>query len=234
MTVVVALILAFMSTGLKDIHKKNEAIYNKKAILGAIAESAGLDMSSVSDDDVLDIFSNKIEQVVVDASGKVVSKEEVEKRGYIGGMAENIDMKNEAKKDPKDRLLPFYIYKGDNGKLYIITIRGKGLWDEIWANVAIKDDLNTIAGIAFDHAGETPGLGAEIKDNPSFYNQFKGKKLFTDKGEYVSVAVIKGGAKNPVHEVDAISGATLTSNGVSNMMKKGISMYLPYFKTLKK
>lgn len=234
MTTVVALILALLSTGLKDIHDKNEAIYNKKAILGAIASNTGIDMASISDDEVLEIFSSKIEQKVVDFKGNQVTADLVEARGYIGGMAENVDMAKEVKRPEADRYFPVYIYKGEKEKLYILTVRGKGLWDEIWGNIAIKDDLNTIAGVAFDHKGETPGLGAEIKDNPSFYTQFTGRKLFTADGEYVSVDVVKGGAKDPVHEVDGISGATITADGVADMMYKGLNLYRPYLKSINK
>lgn len=234
MTTLVALILAFLSTGLKDIHQKNEAIYNKKAILGAIAKEAGMDMSTISDDDVLNIFNTSIKQLVVDAKGQEVSMEDVEALGYIGGKAENVDMAKEIKKPESDRVFPVYIYDNNGDKTYILTVRGKGLWDEIWGNVAIEDDLNTIVGVAFDHKGETPGLGAEIKDNPEFYTQFAGKKIFTESGEYVSVDVVKGGAKDIVHEVDGISGATITADGVADMMYSGLNLYRPYLETVKK
>jgi len=89
-----------------------------------------------------------------------------------------------------------------------------------------------VVGASFDHAGETPGLGAEIKDNPSFAKQFGGKKIYRD-GEYVSVGVIKGGAKNIAYEVDGISGATVTANGVGEMLYRGIKYYEPYFGKVK-
>ena len=233
MTTLVALILAFLSTGLKDIHQKNEAIYNKKAILGAIAENAGLDMSTISDEKVLEIFDTGIEQLVVDAKGNQLTAEDVEALGYVGGKAENVDMAKEIKKPEGDRVFPVYIYDNGGDKTYIFTVRGKGLWDEIWGNIAIQNDLNTIVGVAFDHKGETPGLGAEIKDNPEFYTQFSGKKIFNDTGEYVSVDVVKGGAKDPIHEVDGISGATITADGVADMMYSGLNLYRPYLETVK-
>ena len=232
MTSLVALVLALLSTGLKPIHDKNEAIYNKKAILGAIASSQGLDISS--DEKVLEIFNNQVEQYVVNAKGQEVDKATVEAAGYIGGMAENIDMAKEVKKPESDRLFPVYVFNGEKEKVYIVNVRGKGLWDEIWGNIAIKSDLNTIAGVAFDHKAETPGLGAEIKDNPGFFNQFADKKLFNDQGEYVSIDVVKGGAKNLAHEVDGISGATITGDGVADMMYKGLNLYRPYLESIKK
>jgi len=113
-------------------------------------------------------------------------------------------------------------------------VRGKGLWDEIWGSIAIKDDFNTIGGVAFNHTAETPGLGAEIKDNKNWKSKFTGKKLFNSAGEFVSVDVVKGGVKEPDHQVDAISGATVTCVGVAEMLDRGIEVYLPYFESLKK
>jgi Na+-transporting NADH:ubiquinone oxidoreductase subunit C len=234
MTTLVAFVLALLSTGLKDVHKKNEAIYNKKAILGAVAQPAGLDMSVITPEQVLEIFDSKVTQTVIDYSGNPWTKEEVESKGYIGGQAENVDMAKEIKKAVKDRIFPAYTFDNHGKSIHILTVRGKGLWDEIWGNIAISDDLNTVVGVAFDHKGETPGLGAEIKDNAEFYNQFAGKKLFTDAGEYVSIDVVKGGAKNKFHDVDGISGATITADGVADMMYKGLNLYRPYLKTIKK
>jgi Na+-transporting NADH:ubiquinone oxidoreductase subunit C len=91
--------------------------------------------------------------------------------------------------------------------------------------------MNTIVGASFDHAGETPGLGAEIKDNPKFSANFVGKKIFDEEGEYVSITARKGGAKDPMHDVDGITGATVTADGVTKMMKSGVIKYLPYLKT---
>lgn len=223
LTMVVALVLSLLATGLKPIHDRNEAIYNKKAILSAIESNLDAKASDLSDDQVQQIFDEKIEQVVVDMQGNEVN----------GLKAEDVDMAKEKKKPEAERNLPLYIYSGSSGKLYIVAVRGSGLWDEIWGSIAIEDDFNTIAGAAFDHTGETPGLGAEIKDNPKFHAQFVGKELYED-GKYVSVDVKKGGIKKPAHEVDAISGATITSNGVGEMLDRGIQYYEPYFKKLKK
>ena len=149
-----------------------------------------------------------------------------------GVLAEKIDMAKERKKPESERLLPLFIYEQGGEKYYIVSVRGNGLWDEIWGNIALESDLSTITGAAFDHKGETPGLGAEIKDNPNFAKKFKGKKIY-DEGEYVSVTVRKGGAKDPEHDVDGISGATVTADGVTEMLHRGIKYYEPYFKTLK-
>ena len=96
----------------------------------------------------------------------------------------------------------------------------------IWGYVALEADLNTVAGVVLDHKGETPGLGAEIA-TAKHQAMYKGKKIF-DGAEFVSVKLVKGGAKNPVHEVDAITGGTKTSDGVSAMLKDCLKNYLPY------
>jgi len=235
MTTIVAVLLSFMSTGLKPIHDKKEAVYNKKAILSAISGNLGEDLASISAERVDEIFDTQVTQKVLDMDGNPVNEQQMIEMGYKDGKATSIDMGKEMKKPEVDRILPLYKYEGDNGDaFYIVNVRGKGLWDEIWGNVAIKSDLNTIAGVAFDHKAETPGLGAEIKDSDSFQEQFQGRKIYAADGEYKSIYVRKGGARDQVHEVDGISGATITADGVTEMMQRGIAYYEPYFQTIKK
>ncbi len=142
----------------------------------------------------------------------------------------SIDLAAETKKaNPADRLYPLYIAVLDNGDTsYIFPMRGKGLWGPIWGYVALKNDFNTIYGVMFDHKGETPGLGAEINTD-KFQQQFFGKTIFDENGNYTAVKTIKGGAgsSNP-HGVDAISGGTITSNGLSAMLEDGFKAYLPF------
>ncbi len=224
MTVLVALLLSALFYGTKDQAAINEDVFNKRAILGAISDHVEKDVKSMSDAEVLGIFNDQIEQVVLDMDGAVVD----------GIKAEKVDMAKEKKKPEMDRKLPLYVYNKPGGeKFYIVSIRGNGLWDEIWGNIAIANDFSTVAGASFDHKGETPGLGAEIKDNPVFARNFKGTKIYDADGNYTSINVRKGGAKNKTHEVDGISGATVTADGVSEMLYRGIKYYQPYFKKLK-
>lgn len=234
MCTIVAFILAGMYNFLKPIHDSNEAIYNKKAILSAVADHIDGDFTTLNEVQIQDIFTNQIKQVVVDVSGDEVDAAAVESLGYVGGMAENVDMAKEAKKDAEDKVLPVFIFtKADGEKYYILHTRGKGLWDVIWGNIAFEDDLNTIAGVSFDHLAETPGLGAEIKDNVAWARQFIGKKVYDKDGVFKSVYVRKGGAKDEVYEVDGISGATITADGVTEMLKRGLQYYEPFLKTVK-
>jgi len=182
MTVVVALVLAGMNTGLKSIHEQNEAIFNKKAVLAAIQSQLGegVKAADIPDEEVQQIFENNITQLVVDHEGQAITTEAVESRGYKGGMAEHVDMKKEKKRDLDDRYFPVYIYESGS-------------------------------------------------DNPSFPRQFQGKSLYDKDGNFTSVVVKKGGARNPRYEVDGISGATVTCDGVSDMLFDGIKNYMPYF-----
>ncbi len=220
----VALMLALAFSGLKPIHDANEAEFKKRDILSAVKDQLPVDVMNCSAQEVFDIFDTKVEQLVLDANGKVVE----------GKIADDIDMKQEEKKPLEERLYPLYVYQGEKGKYYLAAVRGNGLWDKIWGTIAIKDDFNTITGVSFDHVTETAGLGAEIKDSEAFKKAFQGLKLYNDDNEYVSVAVVKGGIKKPAHQVDAIAGATITSNGVTEMMNRGLAIYLPYFESLKK
>ena len=223
MTTLVAVVLAGMFYATEPIAKTAEAVFNKRAILSAVDTHLPKKQEEMADAEVLDVFQNKFEQRVIDMEGNLVD----------GVKAENVDMAQEEKKPVDDRLLPFYIYTdADGNQYYIMSIRGSGLWDKIWGNIALEGDLTTVAGASFDHKGETPGLGAEIKDNPAFAAQFIGKKIYDEDGDYTSVEVVKGEARNPRNEVDGISGATITCNGVSDMLYKGIKNYEPYLEKL--
>lgn len=221
MTTVVALVLGLLFFGLKPIHEANEAVSAKRAILAAVSNYLPSPVTALSDDDIQALFDSSMEQYAITPTGDIVE----------GEIAENVDLSIEYKRPEMDRIYPLYIYNADDGeKYYILSVRGNGLWDEIWGNVALKGDLATIAGVSFDHKGETPGLGAEIKDNAKFQEQFQDKTIFGYNGTYSSVIVRKGGAQNPEYEVDGISGATVTANGVSEMLNRGIAYYLPYIK----
>jgi len=236
MTVIVAFVLALMVSGLKDVHSENEAVYNKKGILSAVAAQLGKDIPAMSNAEVQEVFNKQIEQKVINTKGEELSPEQVKAAtGGVATTAEQLDLAKEAKKPEAEKLLPVFIFTDDDGKKYtIVYARGKGLWDEIWGYIALDSDMNTVAGQAFDHKGETPGLGAEIKDNKNWYGQFTGKKFYNSNGEYTSIAVVKGGIKDASHQVDAISGATITGKGVDDMLKKGIRYYEPYFMKNKK
>ena len=227
MTTVVALVLGLLFFGLKPIHEKNVAVSNKRAILTAVSQYLPQSVADMSDEDVLSFFDANVDQYIVKSDGVALTEAEPTYR-----LAEEVNLAEERKKPDDQRVYPLFVVNTDSEKFYICSIYGAGLWDAIWGNVALKSDLATIAGVTFDHAGETPGLGAEIKDNPKFSEQFQDKRIFDYNGTYTSVLVRKGGAKDPVYEVDGISGATVTANGVSEMLNRGLAYYEPYLKKL--
>ncbi len=219
MTTVVALLLSLMYSGLKDIHDRNEAIYNKKEIFQAVDPTAN-DMDA---DKIESIFDQSVKQYVLNYDGDVIE----------GERADKLKLDKEKKKDAKVRKYPLYVYQEGGKTLYIVTLRGSGLWDDIWGSFALKDDFRSLAGASFGHKGETPGLGAEIKDNASWKAQFKNnKKIFDDvKNQYLSVR--KGGARDEIMEVDGIAGATITCDGVTDMIEDGLGPYFRHFEKLK-
>lgn len=130
----------------------------------------------------------------------------------------------------REEQLQLYICTLDGGeKVYIVPVHGTGLWGPIWGYIALKNDFNTIYGTTYDHKGETPGLGAEI-NTLNFSKQFEGKQIFNN-GNFESILVVKGGADpSSNNQVDAISGGTITSKALEDMLKKSIGHYLEYFK----
>lgn len=228
LTVTVAVLLTGLRELTKETADRNEDIFNKKQVLKSIESKLGegVKVDDFSDEEILEIFDTQVSQFVVKIDGSEVPATEV--------MAEDIKMEKEVKKPEPEQKLPLYVYTNNSEKYYIVTVRGNGLWDAIWGYIALENDLNTIAGASFDHKGETPGLGAEIKDNSQFPGNFQGKKLYNSNGEYVSIKVKKGKAKaTEIHAVDGISGATITCDGVTEMMVRGIQYYEPYLKKIK-
>ena len=131
---------------------------------------------------------------------------------------------SEAEKDG----LKYYVCLVDGKTKYVFPLKGMGLWGGISAFVSVNDDLNTIYGAYFNHESETAGLGAEIKDSQAWQEKFQGKKILTDDGS-MAIAVVKK-VENPASEVDCVTGATLTSNGVSDMLRDGLKKYLDILK----
>ncbi len=150
----------------------------------------------------------------------------------------DMNMKTEIKKPEDQQRFPVFIADMDGKKYYVIPLYGKGLWDDIWGYIALEEDVNTVKGVKFGHKGETPGLGAEITKK-WFENQFKGEKIYDKDGTFRGITLLKGN-KDPQntdkedHEVDAISGSTLTSNGVTNMIQERLKHYVPFFDKIRK
>ncbi|MFV0530642.1 MAG: NADH:ubiquinone reductase (Na(+)-transporting) subunit C [Flavobacteriales bacterium] len=223
MVIIVGSLLAGFASLTKEMRENNDKVKAQMDILSSIGVEA--DRSNATEK-----FEENIKKQYVIEGTNVTEDHEA----YL------IDVKKEqarAKKGQTQRL-PLFIAEKGGEKVYIIPVRGAGLWDAIWGYVALKEDLQTIDGVFFDHKGETPGLGANITQS-YFKEDFKDEKIYDLSGNYAAVAVSKsnGDPSNndkTDNEVDAIGGATITGNGVAAMLKSGIKVYLPYFKTLKK
>ncbi|MFO7940955.1 MAG: NADH:ubiquinone reductase (Na(+)-transporting) subunit C [Bacteroidales bacterium] len=217
MVIAVATVLSVAAMLLQPLQKKNVEVNKKQNILAA------LNIASTADD-AEDKYDQYIrESYVVDTKGERNPKVEAFK----------IDMKKELSKPQAEMNLPMFEAEFKGERKYVFTLRGKGLWGPIWGFVALNSDLNTIYGANFDHQGETPGLGAEI-NTKWFQKQFIGKKIFNEQDEFVSIEVTKGNADpNAPHEVDGVSGGTITSNGLDDMLETGLGYYMSYIQKLK-
>jgi len=218
MVIVVAILLTIAATQLKPYQDANILIEKKQNILKSVNIVADVKQAD-------DLFSKTIKELLI-----VNSKGE-----KVEGDAFKVNLKVEHSKPVDQRKLPVYIAElGEKGKVYIIPLRGAGLWGPIWGYIAISSDMNTVFGANFDHQGETPGLGAEINTD-KFQKPFAGKTIFDQTGLFTSIIIAKTGEKaDPAHSVDAISGGTITSKGLQKMLYDDLSTYQEFFKTLKK
>ena len=229
MVVVVGAILAGLASGLKPMVKANERYEKQQNILYAMGinnNEGTSDVEFIPTDVVEDVFQKHIKKQYVIQGGEVTENPEA----YL------IDIKKESTKakDPNyERRLPLFIGEKDGNEVYIVPVRGKGLWDAIWGFVAMDKGM-TVKGVYFDHKGETAGLGAEITTD-WFKNSFNNEEVFNDQGELVGVIVEKGYSKDSKddNKVSSISGATITGDGVTDMMQERLKRYLPYFETKK-
>ncbi|MGD9930575.1 MAG: NADH:ubiquinone reductase (Na(+)-transporting) subunit C [Mangrovibacterium sp.] len=212
MVIFVAAILSIAAINLKPFQQKNIEIEKKQNILASVNIAA--DAQSATQ-----IYSERIvNSYVVNASGE-----------KMDGDAFSVDLKKERSKPVDQRLLPVFECQIDGSVKYILPLYGAGLWGPIWGYVSLESDMNTIYGATFDHQGETPGLGAEISTTV-FQDQFKGKTIFGANGELYSVVVAKSNETAPAeHKVDAISGGTITSKGLQQMIFDDLTAYKAFF-----
>ena len=197
MVVIVATLLALAALGLQKRQYENELNEKKQAILASLSAS----------DQRYDEF---IDAYVVDKNGARIDGQDV------FALLNDLPGAYAAGKFP--------VFEARDGRV-VVPVTGMGLWGPIWGYVALEKDMNTVAGVIMAHKGETPGLGAEIS-TAKYQANFVGKTIF-DGDKFVSVTLRKGGAKDPAHEVDAISGGTKTSDGVTAMLYNSLANYLP-------
>lgn len=230
MVAVVGTILAFLASSLSEKIRENERLEKQQNILYAMGINQNEGEGSVSfipTNQVADEFSKYIkEQLVIE--GDKITKDD---QAYL------IDLKKQATaaKNGQTRKLPLFIGDKDGKTFYIIPMRGKGLWDAIWGFVALDEEM-VVQGVYFDHAAETPGLGANIKQR-YFMDDFAGESIL-DGTKYSGITVAKGN-NDPLNEikddneVDALAGATITGNGVSAMISESVNLYKDYLETIR-
>lgn len=230
MVAVVGAILAYLASGLKPLIKENERFEKQQNILYAMGVNQNEGDGSVDfipKDRVEQVFTEYIkEQLVID--GDQITQND---QAYL------IDMKKQlaALKDGQNPKLPVFIGEKDGEDFYILPMYGKGLWDAIWGFIALDTDM-VVQGVYFDHKGETPGLGANIKER-FFMDDFKGESIM-DNGRLVGVKVVKGN-NDPTNNdkddnaVDALAGATITGNGVTAMISESLNLYKDYLESIR-
>ena len=217
MVLIVGTVLAFIYMALKPKQDENIANDTRKQILSA------LHIPAPNDAQIKETYEKYIIQdLLVDNKGDIIDSAQ--------NVAFDVSMKKNVKLPVAERQLPVMKCRLDDGSIkYVLPVYGAGLWGPIWGYVAVNDDGNTIYGANFSHEGETPGLGARITEE-GFQAKFQNKHLFAD-GKFKSVPVVKR-VTNPDEEVDALTGATITSSGVSNMMADCLAPYEGFLKKL--
>jgi Na+-transporting NADH:ubiquinone oxidoreductase subunit C len=206
--VIVAFVLAFTSSTLKDKQEKNVELDKMKQILSALnIETKGQDAQA--------LYTKYVKQDIIINSQGITTDEK-------GGF--KLSLKEELDKELSARKLVVYICEIDGQTKYLLPLYGQGLWGPIWGYIGLNEDKSTIFGAYFSHQGETPGLGAEISTK-AFQSNFLGKQI-TRNGTLTSVAVVKPGQSvNDRDYVDGISGGTITSKAVDHMMNNSLSQY---------
>lgn len=219
LVIIVGVVLSVVYQALRPKQLENIADDTKRQILAAalITPQKGESISELYDQHITDSY-------LVDAQGNKVDSNVA---------AFDVNVSEQVKKPAAERELPVFECSTPKGLKYIIPVYGAGLWGPIWGYVAFDNNGDTIYGAYFAHQGETPGLGAEI-EKPAFSSQFEGKNVFNANGQFQSVAVVKKGNEPTDRSyVNAISGGTITSQGVQKMLLNSLEPYTEFFKKLK-
>ena len=212
--VIVAFLLAFVFQALKPMQDANVALDKKKQIL-----------NSLNIRDLNDVQADAKYKEVIVADRVIDEKGKVLLPGTTGG--ENAGFKLDSK-DYKEGKLALYICRVNGETKYVIPVYGMGLWGPISGYIALNADKSTVYGVYFNHESETAGLGAEIKDNKAWQEKFQGKKLFKNGDDKAIALSVEKKVEDPTTQVDAVTGATLTSNGVRDMLHEALGKYLVF------
>ncbi|PCH93797.1 MAG: Na(+)-translocating NADH-quinone reductase subunit C [Gammaproteobacteria bacterium] len=214
---VCAALVSIAAVGLKPLQKANKLLDQHTKILEAagLLEQAGNDIDGT--------YAKYIDARFIDlATGKYTDgdHETFEERAEARNVNKSIKPQNDiAGINRRANKAAIYLVKNEQGRVtsIVLPIVGSGLWDLMYGYIGLEADLNTVKSVIYSDHKETPGLGAEVL-NPRWKALWAGKKMFDDQNN-VAIKIVKGGAKKgDIHGVDALSGATLTSNGVENTL----------------
>jgi len=233
-SVICAIFVSLSVVLLKDKQEMAEKTDRIKHVLYA----SGLANSQASSQELLALFEKQVEPFVVHLES--LEKEEEKNPLSLDPKKDSqreetsiLVEENKAKLQRIPRKITIYKIKKQDGSFYswVLPIQGKGVWSHMYAFLALDQDVNTIQGVSFYEQGETPGLGGEI-GNPKWNALWKGKKLFDEKYDEVMIKVTKNKSQNE-YEIDGISGATLTSASVGEMLQFWALTYQPLFQKLR-
>lgn len=229
LVVVVAAVLAFVSTSLKDRQQRNVNLETEKSIL----LSVNLAQKADEAENYAAYIENEYKKYITDSYVLNSKGEKISGDAFSITLKSQYDIMKQPNPDLSKLTLPVFVCTLDNGKkIEIFATYGPGLWGPIWGYISVENDYDTVYGATFGHKSETPGLGAEIASN-WFSAQFRGKKLY-DGNTFTSIQIMKGGAQpGNVHQVDAISGGTITSRSLQKNILGWFDYYLPYIEKQK-
>ncbi|MBQ0015797.1 MAG: NADH:ubiquinone reductase (Na(+)-transporting) subunit C [Bacteroidales bacterium] len=219
---VVAVLLSVVAMSLKGRQDANVRNEKMQILLAAINVEADANQAAEMYQQYFD------QELTVATDGSVLSVYNVKNGEMEQGSVRAFDVKlkdqQALEKAGQQGAFPVYVFSKDGRKGYVIPTQGNGLWGAVYSNIALDEDFNTIIGVTFSHESETPGLGAEIAEQ-KFQQPFIGKQILDENGQVISIAVKKNADPNGAHEVDAISGGTMTSNGVNAMLAADLARY---------
>ena len=228
--VVVAAVLAFAAMTLKPKQDANIKAETISQMLTAAGFSTKEDLAKLGNDKILEKYAEVINTAfLIDAEGNKIGELDTD-LGSIE-LADNLKLQNSNIKSGKDVELPVYVFDKDGSDVIVIPVYGAGLWGPVWGYIAFDEHCDEIVGAYFDHEGETPGLGAKIKDEPWFREQFIGESINLNNPDN-SFDIVKGGAPEGVSDdsmVDAITGAMMTCKGLDAAIDTWFKAYMPFF-----
>ena len=220
LVIVLGVVLASLSEGLRPLREKNVRVKKQLDILSAMLDIEKEGITRANAEEIFPKYVDLNDAIILNFKGQEIGK---------GKEAFEIDIKKEF----RDKTLEEKDKKFPNKKRYIIPVGGKGLWGPIWGYLCLEEDMKTILGVSFDHKQETPGLGAEI-NKKFFMKQWKSSQICNNQGVFQKYEVVKdmsGNKSNTDNTIDGITGGTITSKGVEEMVNRTLKLYSIYFKS---